>query len=262
MEDLTSCKAQIEKVLAKLRWSMSHQAESEPDGEGEEEVEGRQRVWPVDLETKSVNLRYLRPTDLPFNRQVCSPDALESGKEIDMQHLKGRLLRATKEYIADRSMGSIGSNLMTEEHQGANKDIVVYQKDKSGRFAVDNLGNYRVACQPHVENEFTVRSEAELRDLGLPRFCPRRKTNRGRPPTITGCAVDENKTKRFHPWLPPVEQPDEVTTRKMCTDTMKIVLLFIMQNHLYTFDNEIKLQSEGGPIGLELTGVLAQLFMV
>ena len=106
------------------------------------------------------------------------------------------------------------------------------------------------------------RSEAELRDQGLLRFRPRRKTNRGRSPTITGCAVDENKTKRFQPWLPPVEQPDEVTTRKMFTEAMKIVLLFIMQNNLYTFDNEIKLQSDGGPIGQELTGVLAQLFMV
>ena len=106
------------------------------------------------------------------------------------------------------------------------------------------------------------RSEAELRDLGLLRFCPRRKTNRGRPPIITGCAVDENKTKRFQPWLPPVEQPDEVTTRKMFTEAMKIELLLLMQNHLYTFDNQIKLQSEGGPIGLETYWVLARLFTV
>ena len=39
-------------------------------------------------------------------------------------------------------------------------------------------------------------------------------------------------------------------------------LLFIMENHIYTFNYEIKLQSRGGPIGLQLTGVLAQLFMV
>ena len=32
--------------------------------------------------------------------------------------------------------------------------------------------------------------------------------------------------------------------------------------HVRTFGNQIKLQSEGGPIGLELTGILAQLFMV
>ncbi|KAL9970203.1 hypothetical protein ACROYT_G022537 [Oculina patagonica] len=105
------------------------------------------------------------------------------------------------------------------------------------------------------------KTEADLRDMGLLQFCPRRKTNRGGPPTITGCALDENKTKRYKPWLPPAEEPDEVTIRKMFTEAMKVVLLFIMENHMYTF-NEVKLQSRGGPIGLELTGVLAQLFMV
>ena len=35
-----------------------------------------------------------------------------------------------------------------------------------------------------------------------------------------------------------------------------------MKNHVYTSDKQIKLQSKGGAIGLELTGVLAQLFMV
>ena len=34
-----------------------------------------------------------------------------------------------------------------------------------------------------------------------------------------------------------------------------------MKNHLYTFDSQIKLQSKGGPIGLQLTGILAR-FMV
>ena len=48
----------------------------------------------------------------------------------------------------------------------------------------------------------------------------------------------------------------------MFTEAMRVVLSFIMENHLYTFDGQIKLQSKGGPIGLQLTGVLAQLFMV
>lgn len=53
--DLTSCEAQIEKGLAKLRWSMIRRADSGPDeGEGEKE-----RVWPFDLETKTFDLHYL-----------------------------------------------------------------------------------------------------------------------------------------------------------------------------------------------------------
>ena len=35
-----------------------------------------------------------------------------------------------------------------------------------------------------------------------------------------------------------------------------------MESHLYIFDNDIKLQRKGGPIGLYLTGTLAQIFML
>ena len=45
--------------------------------------------------------------------------------------------------------------------------------------------------------------------------------------------------------------------RQMFTEAMKIALLFIMENRVYNFDNEMKLQSKGGPIGLKLTGILA-----
>ena len=44
-----------------------------------------------------------------------------------------------------------------------NKDIVVYQTDKSVRFAVNTLDNYRVACQLHVENDPVVREELHER---------------------------------------------------------------------------------------------------
>ena len=36
----------------------------------------------------------------------------------------------------------------------------------------------------------------------------------------------------------------------------------IMKSHVYTFDGEITKQIKGGPIGLKLTGVLAQIFML
>ena len=36
----------------------------------------------------------------------------------------------------------------------------------------------------------------------------------------------------------------------------------IMGNHLYRFDGKVYRQVEGGPIGLELTGVVADLVML
>jgi len=48
----------------------------------------------------------------------------------------------------------------------------------------------------------------------------------------------------------------------MLREALTVALTVIMKNHLYTFDNEIRKQTKGGPIGLKLTGVLAQSFMI
>ena len=35
-----------------------------------------------------------------------------------------------------------------------------------------------------------------------------------------------------------------------------------MKNHVYRFENKIRLQSKGGPIGLALTGEVAECYMI
>ena len=63
-------------------------------------------------------------------------------------------------------------------------------------------------------------------------------------------------------WKPASEQPDKVATRRMLTEALRVVLTFIMKNHVYKFDGTVRKQAKGGAIGLQLTGVLAQIFMV
>ena len=60
----------------------------------------------------------------------------------------------------------------------------------------------------------------------------------------------------------PNKQPDEYTKCVMFREATRVVLGIIMNNHVYTFDNEIRKQVRGSPIGLQLTGVLAQIFMI
>ena len=55
---------------------------------------------------------------------------------------------------------------------------------------------------------------------------------------------------------------DAAMKRKITTEALKIVLLTILKTHTYEFAGELKLQKKGGPIGMELTGVVAQVFMV
>ena len=104
------------------------------------------------------------------------------------------------------------------------------------------------------------KTEKELESLDLARFCPKRKYKTGRL-TITGCAMNNKPEKRYEPWVFPTNTPNKTTTKKMMSEALQVAIKYIMQNHVYGFDNVIKRQTTGGPIGLDLTGELAAVFM-
>lgn len=100
--------------------------------------------------------------------------------------------------------------------------------------------------------------EHYLRSKDILQYCPRRKSNRGRQPTITSCGMEDKKEKRFSRWVFAASHPNVAVTRRMFIEAFRIVLLFIMKNHVYTFNGVIYRQLKGGPIGM----VLAQIFMI
>ena len=102
---------------------------------------------------------------------------------------------------------------------------------------------------------------AKLEELGFTDFCPTRDTV-GRPPTITSSGKKEKKEDRFAPWDRATSAPDRLQQRKMLTEALRVGLTIVMKNHVYEFDGEIRQQRSGGAIGLELTGNLAQVFMI
>ena len=67
---------------------------------------------------------------------------------------------------------------------------------------------------------------------------------------------------RWSCWQRPSKEPDESESKKMILLGLKIAMLFVMKNHMYTFAGKYYKQSKGGPIGLDLTGAIAQLFMI
>ena len=48
----------------------------------------------------------------------------------------------------------------------------------------------------------------------------------------------------------------------MIIESKKVGLQLIMKKHVYCYDGDIRRQKNGGPIGLKLTGTLAQVFML
>ena len=102
---------------------------------------------------------------------------------------------------------------------------------------------------------------SEIEKENIKEYCHTRTNKKGAPPVITGCAIHNNPTNRYKPWDEPKQEPDETTTKKMMSIALKIVIKFIMKNHIYKINDKIKKQTKGGPIGLELTGDIAQIYM-
>ena len=103
--------------------------------------------------------------------------------------------------------------------------------------------------------------ENYLRRIRIDEYCPKRKNKQGAPPKITGSGINVNKEVRFKAWIRPLKQPDENIQRVMMRESLKVVLTVIMKNHTYNFNNEIRKQKEGGAIGMDLTGYIANIFM-
>ena len=150
---------QIEKMEAKLRWEIR-----QPHGvdeNGEPVVEDRDHFY--DIKDNKFDFSVMRPTELPFNKKVCLPKAVELEHEVAMHDLKTRLIKVTETYVASNT-NKPSSNLTETEKSGLksikqkvkNGDIVVFETDKSSRLSVDSPTNYRLACAPHIQNDEVV----------------------------------------------------------------------------------------------------------
>ena len=431
------CQAQIEKTMAKLRWECTAR-EKETNGD---ELPRDDATW-HNCETKEMDFRLMKATDLPFNKRISVPPPMNNATEISIQNLKTKLNTCTATYVENQHIGRI-SNLSEEERRGLaslkekkkRKEIVIFETDKSKRFSCDTPENYVQLGRTHIENDedidvkrtkdlgnlinahsgmwvrmlkagdktnsssrisssmasknnppaplsilrkdhkqyesevvgppgrpvcggdvsynkrlshlisimltdlyihektvclstegllaeiermnnegvreddiigsadvealypsldvqFTVdkvcelflsstidikgidykelslylslnKTDEQLRDLGLLEYCPRRRSNRGPRPCMTGCGTAEQPEDRYRPWVfPDISELDEARKRRLVVEALRIVLLTILQSHTYEFAGILKRQRKGGPIGLELTGVVAQVFMV
>ena len=131
--DLDECRGEVEKGIAKYRW-----AKTLREGEQEERKEY------FDDSSKAFDFGNMRACDMPFNKRIGLPKPISDEEEISLYSLKNRLKNITSEFVATTE-NKKHCNLRKEEKEGLksltrkvkDKEIVVYQTDKSGRFSVD-----------------------------------------------------------------------------------------------------------------------------
>ena len=96
---------------------------------------------------------------------------------------------------------------------------------------------------------------------GIDRYCPRRKTDRGRKPKFTASGSSKHEKVRFGPWVFRRKGPNARVLRKMFCLAFKCLIKVTMSTHDFYFDGQIYRQKSGGSIGLDLTGVVSDIYM-
>ena len=212
----------------------------------------------------------------PPTRPICGAESCYNGK---MSHLLSRILTPVKEEseTSCRSTEEMLAAIKTVNENVVGEDVVIGSADVKALYpSLDIDETIEVVTQMFMESKVEIegvdykelslylalnRSKEELTTAGVVKECPKRRSNRGLKPTITASGIKTEKAQRYGPWIFPNKEPTKTETKVMLKEALKIALEIVLKNHIYTYDGVNRKQTSGGAIGLELTGVIAEIFM-
>ena len=158
-----------------------------------------------------------------------------------------------------------------------NKDWVVCSLDVEALYpSLDIAECTRVIEEKLLEAEFEIKglqwpeialylryhmTEGEIESLQITDYCPVRSSSMGRPPTFVASGSETDIDKRLGPWEYKNIEPTDAIKKMMFCRAIRIMVAKTMSLHDYVFDGNIIRQKERGSIGVDLTGVVADIYM-
>ena len=103
-------------------------------------------------------------------------------------------------------------------------------------------------------------SEDAIVEKRYGRFLPQRKSKKGKP-EFHASGSNMDVAVRFGPWRFPRRKPSNLMTRRMFCSAMQLMIVKTMSLHDFRFDGKVYRQKGGGSIGLDLTGVISDIYM-
>ena len=168
--DEVKVEVEIEKALAKARYSMMNKKETDntndtTDENNSDEQENEYEVF--SMEEKAAKYANFRVTDLPSVQRLYPPKPATISKEVAMQSLKEKILNKVREF-KEKKCNNKGwikkKNVSKSEEEGLkkvkerikSKEIVVFSSDKSSKLTVDTVQNYTTAISEHAKDDTIV----------------------------------------------------------------------------------------------------------
>ena len=106
-------------------------------------------------------------------------------------------------------------------------------------------------------------SPEEIAHNNLKTVIPKRIKTGGPKPGMAYLDSDLDKKKQEKwSWKGKRKVPSNLQKKKLLARALEVAVKTILSNHLYQFDGRVYKQQSGGPIGLEITGVLARCAML
>ena len=122
---------------------------------------------------------------------------------------------------------------------------------RTTRLHIDNV-NYHMALRYIAK---AAESDAQVTAWGFGKWCPRRTKKPGHRPGMTGDAsVDEKWTEGTIP-------TDMASKREILGKVLEIAVVKIFKSNIYRFGGNTYLQTDGAPIGMDLSGEIGRLVM-
>ena len=105
--------------------------------------------------------------------------------------------------------------------------------------------------------------ENEVKEEGWEEFVHKKKnkSNNNRKPGITTEEILGERKNEKSKWEELEKMADEEMVKKMLGKALEIGVKAVMQNNVYRFADEIRVQEKGGAIGVKMTGDLAKAVM-
>ena len=103
--------------------------------------------------------------------------------------------------------------------------------------------------------------QEEVRGSRFEEYLPERRYRRRPPLFVRSGSVNDAKI-RHQPWICSQQVPDEEIARQMFCEAVAVMIKKTMRLHDYQIDGDIYRQKEGGSIGMDLTGVVSDIYMI